>query len=255
MKNRPLVLVLLSLIHFSEPLLKIFYFKAKTHFELTTILSNVMTFNAENIVGFIDFWLVFPLGGLALLSIKRWSFPLFIAVQLYSVTGFLTYQKFSWPYFAETPFYSSFLLLIMNSLLIVYVSLPEVRQLFFNQSMRWWETRARYTLRLPLTLWHTNPSKLEKACLTNISDSGAFILTNKKVDLGEYIHINISFLDHHVTVKGLVVRSQYFDGNQGVGVRFIYTTPFSIIKFKTRSLVRTIKKHQLQSNALVRNLI
>jgi hypothetical protein len=254
MKNRPLVLVILGLLHFLEPLLKIFYFKAKTHFALLTILNNVTTVSPDNIKGLIDFWFIFPLGGIALITVKKWSYPLFISVQIYSVLNHLMYQKFAWPYFAETPFYSSFVILVLNTLLIIYVSLPEVRQLFFNQNMRWWETRIRYALKIPINLWHTNPDKLEQACLTNISDTGAFLLHNKEIEIGEYINLNISFLDQHVTVRGLVVRSQFQDGNKGVGVRFIHTTPFSITKFKIRSLVSMIKSFQ-KSNEKLSNAI
>ena len=241
MKNRPLILVILSLLHFCEPLLKIFYFKTKTHFDLMMILNNLTTYNIENIKGLFDFWFVFPIGGIALITVRKWSYPLFITVQIYSVLTHITYQKFAWPYFAETPFYSSFALLIMNTLLIIYVSLPEVRQLFFNKSMRWWETRIRHTLQLPITIWHNNPQKLEKASLMNISDTGAFLHYNKEVELGDIINLNISFLDQHVTVKGLVVRNQFQDGAKGFGVRFTHKTPLSISKFKIRSLVRMVK--------------
>lgn len=248
MKNRPLILVILSFLHFFEPLLKIFYFKAKTHFDLMTIITNVTTTSDGNIKGLIDFWLVFPLAGVALMSVKRWAYPLFISVQIYSVITHLSYERFSWPYFAEVPFYSSFFLLVMNTILIVYVSLPEVRQLFFNKHMRWWETRIRYSIKIPVTLWHTNPDKLEQACLVNISDTGAFLLHNKEIEIGEYIHLNISFLDQHVQVKGQVVRSQFDNGQKGVGVRFIHKTPFAIAKFKVRHLVKTIKKYQKNQN-------
>ncbi len=255
MKNRPLILIILGCLHFLEPLFKIFYFKAKTQFDLLTILNNLTTFSHDNMKGLVDFWLIFPLAGIALLSVKKWSYPLFISIQAYSVINYLTYEKFTWPYFTKVPLYSSFFLLVLNTFFIIYVSLPEVRQLFFNQKMRWWETRIRYSLKIPITLWQNNPEESERAYLNNISETGAFLVYNKEVDLGEYIHFNLTFLDQNLQIKGKVVRIQPHGVQRGIGIRFSYQTALSPNKFKVRSLIRAIKRFQKKNPSNLSNVL
>ncbi len=244
MKNRPLLILVMGIMHLLEPVFKIFYFKTKTHFDLGIILSNVTFVEAASIKGLIDFWLIFPLAGLALLSVKRYAWYLFVAIQGYSIITHLTYERFAWPYFAEVPFYSSITLLVLNILLIVYVSLPEIRMLFFEKSNRWWETRTRYAFTLPIKLWYTNPEKQEQACLLNISETGALVRFNRDIELKEFVHLEISFQDISVQVKALVVRDDLRNGQKSYGVKFVYDTPVAMSKFKVKKLVK--KLNQLQ---------
>jgi hypothetical protein len=131
MKERPLLITVVAFMHILEPLFKIFYFQTKTNFDLSIILSNVTTFEAIGLKGLIDFWLIFPLAGIALLSVKKYAWYFFVTTQAYSIVTHLTYESFSWPYFSEVPFFSSVLLILTNLFLIVYVSVPEIRMLFF----------------------------------------------------------------------------------------------------------------------------
>ncbi|MCO4794262.1 MAG: PilZ domain-containing protein [Bacteriovoracaceae bacterium] len=252
MKNRPLLIVLLGVLHLLEPIFKVFYFKTKTHFDLVTILSNLTYVEISSLKGLVDFWLVFPIAGLALLSVKRIAWYFFISIQFYSIITHLTYQRFAWPYFAEVPFFSSVFLLIMNFILIIYICLPEVRMLFFEKSNRWWETRTRYAFTLPIKLWHTNPEKLEQACLLNLSETGALIRFNRDIDLKEFVHLEISFQDIKVQVKGLIVRDDFRSGQKSYGIKFVYDTPVSINKFKLKKIVRELHKlHKVGSNITI----
>lgn len=252
MKSRPLLILIMGTLHLLEPVLKIFYFKTKTHFDVLTILSNVTYVEVSSVKGLIDFWLIFPLAGLALLSVKKWAWHFFVAIQFYSIITHLTYERFAWPYFAEVPFYSSVILLVMNILLIVYISLPEVKMLFFEKTNRWWETRTRYAFTLPITLWYTNPEKLEQACLLNISDTGALIRFNRDIELKEFVNLNISFQDVQVQVKALVVRDDFRSGQKAYGVKFVYDTPVALNKFKVKKLVKILNQlHKLGSNVSI----
>ena len=118
MKNRPFIFILIAFFHIIEPLIKLAYFKAITPFSLGTIISNISQIHSFKEV--IEFWFLFPLGGLALLGVKRWSYPIFVGVQLYNIYGHMTYEKYTWPYVSEVPFASGIILLFINSLIIIY---------------------------------------------------------------------------------------------------------------------------------------
>ena len=113
MKERPLLIIVMAILHILEPLFKIFYFKTKTNFDLSIILSNVTTFETIGLKGLIDFWLIFPFAGIALLSVKKYAWYFFVLTQAYSIVTHLTYERFSWPYFSEIPFFLSVLLIMI----------------------------------------------------------------------------------------------------------------------------------------------
>ena len=163
MKERPLLIIVMAILHILEPLFKIFYFKTKTNFDLSIILSNVTTFETIGMKGLIDFWLIFPFAGIALLSVKKYAWYFFVLTQAYSIVTHLTYERFSWPYFSEVPFFLTVLLIVTNFFLIIYVSEPKIRMLFFEKNNRWWETNTRYKFIHPIKFWHTNPEKTEMA--------------------------------------------------------------------------------------------
>lgn len=238
MKKKPTIFIVLGLLHLIEPLFKVMYFKASTSFEWPIILTNLMALS--NPLDVFHFWFLFPVAGIALLSVKKWSHPLFISIQAYSIYIHLTYEKFTWPYVAEAPFLSSLLLLTMNTLLIVYFLTPHVRRPFFDKEIRWWEHHRRYAHPFPCTFSLNNPNKLEDAYVLNISYSGAFINTQEILEDGQVIHLNLSFENVHFSVKAEKVSSHAFGGSMGIGVRFVYSSIWERIKMKR--LIKAISK-------------
>lgn len=238
MKHRPLIFIMIAALHLLEPIIKVLYFKATTPFSFSTIVTNIS--QIHNYREVFEFWFLFPLGGLALLGVKRWSYPVFVGVQIYSIYSHMTYEKYTWPYVSEVPFASSLVLLFINGLIIIYFAFPDVRRPFFDKTIRWWETRTRYSMRLPLTFTYNNPDKLIDAEVLNISQSGAFINYKGVVDTGDLIKIHFNYKDMNITIDGEVRSNHAFDGERGIGVKFKFTNIWENLYM--RKMVRQISK-------------
>lgn len=167
-----------------------------------------------------DFWFLFPIGGLALLSVKKWSYPIFVGVQVYNIYAHLTYEQYTWPYVNDSPFVTSLALLIVNALVIAYFALPAVRRPFFDKSVRWWETRQRYKMRIPLSFHNIDENRPSRCDILNISQSGIFINTRKDLAIGSEIKMNFVYKDFEISLFGVVKSQHYFNDEPGSGVEF-----------------------------------
>lgn len=238
MKKKPLLFTVLAIAHFLEPLIKIFYFKVTTSFSFSTIIENIAQIEAPRDI--FDFWFLFPLGGLALISVKKWSYPIFVGVQAYSIFAHLTYEKYTWPYVSEVPFVSSLGLLFMNALIICYFALPDVRRPFFDQSVRWWETRKRYGLRIPMSFSLIENNRSYNCDILNISQSGVFLSNHQDIKIGSEIKMNILYKDFAISVTGKVKSHHCFEKEPGIGVKFIFTNIWENLYM--RKVIRQISK-------------
>ncbi len=246
MKNRPLIFILIAFFHIIEPLIKLAYFKAITPFSLGTIISNISQIHSLKEV--LEFWFLFPLGGLALLGVKKWSYPIFVGVQIYNIYGHLTYEKYTWPYVSEIPFASGLILLFINSLIIIYFALPDVRRPFFDKSMRWWETRTRYAMKIPVTFTYANPNTLLDGVIENISQTGVFINHKNIIDVDSEIKLNINYNDLSITLKGKVVAHHAFKGQRGMGVQLEFENIWE--KLYIRKIIGEIR-HDIKKQSKV----
>lgn len=237
MHKRPLLFIIIGVLHLIEPLIKILYFKFTTPFGLATILSNISSIDDPR--AFFEFWLLFPIGGIALLGVKRWSYPIFVGVQFYNIWSHLNYQSFTWPYVSEVPFFSSLVLLVINIMIIIYFALPDVRRPFFDRRMRWWETSTRYQLRIPITAILGNGH--EYRCeIINISRTGAFINLDHPLEIHQMISLKISYQDIDLKLQSKNMSNHQVGGENGHGVQFEFDNIWQ--NMEMRKMVSAIKK-------------
>ena len=250
MKHRPLPFVILAILHLIEPLLKIAYFKATTHFPVMEIIENISHLNATRAV--FEFWFLFPIGGIALLGVKRWSYPVFVSVQMYSIYSHLSYEAFTWPYASSTPQWPSLFILACNVAMIIYFLLPEIRKPFFNKEDRWWEHRERYSIRIPCSYTLSSGNALKDAEVLNISHSGAFITLPEAEEIcGEKMIINITFLNDNICLNAKVISYHEFDDELGFGVAFQYDNIWEKLYMTKiiKMISKAAKKHHAQQLA------
>jgi hypothetical protein len=208
----------------------VFYLKLQTGFDWE-ILSRTI-FGIEGIVSNFEFWALFPLAGYALLSVRSWSFFFFISLQAYSLFAFFTYEKFTWPYVAETPHISSTLLLIFNSALVFYFMAPANRRPFWNKTRNLWRNTSRYATSLR-TQYKLGSNKITTT-VTNISETGAYFTTTKSLPIGHKMQIDIPINGEVKSIDAIVRRSQdtahekYF----GYGIEFDYKTKADKVELK-----------------------
>jgi hypothetical protein len=244
MKKKPLLFIALALAHFLEPIIKLIYFKMTTSFSFATIINNISQIQSTREV--FDFWLLFPLGGFALITVKKWSYPIFVGVQAYSIFSHLTYEQYTWPYVSEFPFISSLAILTMNALIIFYFALPDVRKPFFDKSIRWWETRKRYSMRIPMNFAAVGNKRSYNCDILNISQSGVFLGSHHDLEVGTDIKMNILYKDYAITVIGQIKSHHNFENEQGFGVKFRFENIWENLYM--RKVVRQISKDTNQEN-------
>ncbi len=203
-----------------EPVLKILYLKVNTAFDWEILARTI--FSIEGFANNFEFWGLFPLAGYALLSVSAWSFLFFIGLQVYALYAYFSYEKFTWPYVAESPFISVSFLLAINTALVLYFAVPANRRPYWNQMRRIWRNTARYTTNLKSQFkWG---EKQVGTTITNISETGAYFTSAEGLDIGQKMQIKIPINGELKELEAVVRRAQdtAHESYTGYGVEFNY---------------------------------
>ena len=230
MKQKPLLFTILMILCLIEPLIKIFYFKALTHFDLPVIMANLMA--RTSIKEIFDFWLVFPIAGLALLKIRSWSYFVFLSCLAYVIYSFVTYESYTWPYNSETPFFYNQVIVVIAIIILIAFMIPQVRRPFFDKRVRWWEPKTRYIVNITCRVQGKNivfPSEI-----LDISKTGAFLRESSYFNIGDELAIEFKYLGQNFNLPVQVMSQHVSRGQAGVGVRFLFQSlrqNLSVAKF------------------------
>ncbi len=220
MKNKPLIFTILSILCFIEPAIKILYFKAMTGFDFLVIFANLKARNS--FIEVIDFWLIFPIAGLLITKLRKWSYFSFMGILAYIIYNILTYEKYTWPYNSDSPFLYHYLVALTSTAVFLYFLSPKAREPFFDRRVRWWEPKTRYNVQITCKLHSSHvvfPSEI-----LNISQTGAFILGSKYTKVGDKLLMEFNFLGQHITVPVEVMNEHSINNLAGFGVRFKFST-------------------------------
>jgi hypothetical protein len=222
MNSRPRLFVWLALAHFFEPLFKVLWMKIDTQFSWALVINNLM--QMEGIKNWFEFWFLFPLGAVALLSVRSWSYFVFMGVQLYSIYSIAFYEKFTWPYVAERPFLFTWLLVIFNAAIVLYFALPNIRRPFFDRRLRWWQARQRYGAEIACEVDIMGPLGSITTKILNISQSGAFLELKEGMVIGRPIKLTFHWYNETFSLNGMIVNRHVYNGIEGLGVAFHFAT-------------------------------
>lgn len=238
MKNKPLIFTVLSILCFIEPVVKVLYFKATTDFDFAVIFANITARNS--FVDVVDFWFIFPIAGLLVMRLRKWSYFSFMAVLGYINYTLFTYEKFTWPYNSATPFFYNYFVAIASAAVFMVFLSPKIREPYFDRRVRFWEWKTRYDVRIHCKLQGdhlTFPSEI-----LNISQSGAFVLESKYMNVGDRLLMEFNFLGQSMSFPVEVVNKHSVKKQQGFGLQFKFTSfRESIMMAK---LIKVLKKSQ-----------
>lgn len=210
MKTRPWPIIILAVIQFLMPLFSII-----TNAFLVKV-SPLMYFNAliEVKAGWelIEFFALFPIAGISIFLMKKWSYPVFLAVMGWTLFSNIAiymrdYQGVMSPWVIVG-------FTLINVLFVSYYLLPAVRQIYFNRQLRWWESQPRFVIDFSATV--ETGGQTEPCTLRDISEGGAFIETTRKLTTGDTITLKMPLFGVELPVEGTVVHT----GNAGFGIRF-----------------------------------
>lgn len=217
MKHRPLLIWTIVLIHFCEPLLKTALLSLMNSVPLMDIIRDSQVHGMRETM---EYWLLFPIGGIALLLMRNWSFWLFIGVQAYSIIALATQNAHSLAQASANPHLATLALVFANVIFIFYIFAPNIRDLFFDSHTRRWEVRSRHRLTIPCSLKMEGQTEHIEVEIKNISETGAFILAPLDLPREEPVLMHFKFYNLHFTTWAKIVHAHEIAGEKGLGVQF-----------------------------------
>jgi hypothetical protein len=135
MKNKPFIFTLLSVLCLIKSLIKVLYFKVSTQFDFLVIFASLLARDSFREV--VDFWLIFPIAGPLILKLRPWTYFALLGVLLYINYNIFTYERYTWPYNSDSPFFYNYAVALLSVAVFVYFLSPTVRQPFFDRRVRW----------------------------------------------------------------------------------------------------------------------
>lgn len=218
--------------------MKVLYFKVVTHFDFLIIFANLR--NHEGFLEVVDFWLVFPLAGLLILKLRRWTYFGFLALLSYNVFRIVTYERYSWPYYSDSPFAYNYLVVAFSVVVFLYFLSPTARKPFFDRRMRWWETMKRYAAEADCKLRNEDSHFTSK--VLNISKNGVFIQYSAFLPQGTVFLLRFEIEGESFDLPVEITSRHDYGERHGYGVRFLF--PSFQERLRISRVVNRLKKKQ-----------
>ncbi len=240
-KKRPLGYTILSILFLIEPIIKIVHLKIVTGFSISVLINTILGW--KNMIQVVEYFLLFPLAGVALFKIRRFSYVLLIMIQVYGLLKIFSFEPYSWPYFTKEPILLILGFVVVNLFVLLYLLHPQNRKPFFDATIRWWESKTRYMVDFPCQCHSvTTEGEVGKESfdlkVLNISQSGAFI-KGDQYKKGDQVQLSFQLLDKLYSLNGTVMSVHPFKDSMGMGIQF-KTPGFSL--FSNIGLIFDLKK-------------
>jgi len=170
MKRKPWALIIIALLHIFSPIGNII---ANSYLANVTVPIYVRAlFSPEELFRTSIFLFIPVIGGFLIYSCKKWSYYLYML--LMTIPFIYSYNSWQSQPNQNLGIYLIIFYLI-NLLVVGYFVLPQVRLVYFDPRLRWWETKPRYTAEFETDInWIDQNAKGE---IKNISEGGIFIQT------------------------------------------------------------------------------
>lgn len=215
MKIKPWPIIILAIFNFLSPLGNVLL---SAHLEKISVALYLKELAHGG-----TYWDILPLliapwlSAFAVFSVKEWSFSVFMSVVVFQ-TGNVLYQYYKLPELLTLP--TALSLSAINAAFGYYFLLPEVRTIYRNKDLRWWERKPRYEITLKCRIQTSKKSELQ-ALIVDLSEGGALLKlkAEEKLEKDEMIELRFSHSDRMTLIRAKVV---YCRGDGGVGVQFIH---------------------------------
>lgn len=189
MKRKPWPLIIIALLHVLSPIGNII---ANSFLAKISILLYIKALLTPNELLRTTIFLLIPVvGGFLIYLCKKWSYYLYLLIM---IIPFL-YSYYSWqsqPNQNLGIYLISFYLI--NIIVVGYFVLPQVRVVYFDPRLRWWETKPRYAAEFETEVkWIDQKTKGE---IKNISESGIFLQTSLELNQNARVEISFKFNNH-----------------------------------------------------------
>jgi len=221
MEHKPWPLIILAFIHIIEPITKINFYSL--YYQLTPLEVVLRVYQSNTAIQIFEFFLLFPIAGLALFAVKKWSYLVFFIAEIWVLTINFSYLNdlYQTNQMMMLGFFVSFT--ILNLVFVSYLLLPAVRNAYLHPRTRWWESKPRYSVNFDCKV-----DGKSIGTIRNISSGGVFIETDSKLLIKSKLMIEFNLSIESETVKirtrSFVLNKFEINNTQGYGAKFIETT-------------------------------
>ncbi len=231
MLNRPFILKLFSIILILNPILRVIFLSIEKEFGIFDVLTRSISLPFYD---FFNFWILFPISSIFLLYPNTFTFVFFIIIQIYSLIIHIGYESYSWPYLSKTPSIASLILLFINLITTLYFILSdEMRKIFFDKYIRWWERPSRYTINEPCFV-NIN-SHVIHGILKDLSSDGSLLELESAISDKDKFKIEFDILDINISLNARIIRNITNEGFFRYGIQFQFKN--FLEKFKINILI------------------
>ena len=213
MYYRPWPLIVIAILHILEPVTKIIYYSIMQQLSPISIITNQIQSNDP--VHIFGFFFLFPIAGLAIYAVKRWSLGVFLGAQCWALVANFSQLSF----LVESSQYGKFgtiiFFAVLNAVVVTYFMIPAVRTAYMDPKLRWWEAFPRYYIE-----WSCSYANNEEGVVKNISKGGMFIKPKNGYEKEGIVPISFTYAGKKHELSGRVIHNFTFEGEKGFGVEF-----------------------------------
>lgn len=242
MKHKPIQFIVLAILQALTPFSNVALACWNYHQSPLWVIQHML---ASGTWSSLFFFALGPLTGVAILTVRGWSYAIICASALWCMVANLL----AWH--AHPEMVSVRLLLSVEALpvlLLGYFLAPTTRALFFHPSIRWWEVKPRYEF-LCGTVCHRGAEELI-AITRNISQGGVFLQTESELVRGETLMLELVHDGEQIRVPTRIVYRM--TEQNGYGAQFVHT-PTS--RRQVRRLTQALERARVSRIPARRNLV
>lgn len=246
MNRKPWPIIIISILFFFIPVLNIVgtYFSLDVSVPFFSAYMDSLIFLPENRVPLLIMILPSFAAGIALYAIKKWSYPVF-----FTAMSVLTYEIFkNYSLGMDTP--TTLLCVVMpmtiNMGYCFYFLLPNVRAVYYNPRLRWWESKPRYVFSSNIKI--SIDGVMTEGRMSNISQGGILAILPKLMPIQSVTNLHMSLEGMEMVV---LVRVAYCkEDHVSHGLQFI-----GMSKDKKKFMVKFIRKLEVEKCELTRPVL
>lgn len=209
MKTKPWPLIVIAILHLLSPVGNIIVNSYLANVSINRYIQAL--FSEDELFRTAIFLLIPILGGALIYQCKRWSYNLYLII----MTIPFIYSYLSWeskPTLQLGVFLG--LAYLVNLFVVGYFILPQVRKVYFDPRLRWWETKPRFSTEFSSVIKWMDESF--NGNIKNISEGGLFIETNKKINTNARIFLECEKFGFNLF--GEVMYCKPLNNNYGYGI-------------------------------------
>jgi hypothetical protein len=232
MKNKPWPILILALIHLFMPIFNLLL--NSTLIQSGPIEYAKLFVDIKSWYEIFDFFLLYPIVGISIFLMKKWSYLFFLLATLwtFSMNSYLWLTGNTPP----IPFWLFPLVSLINVAFATYFLLPAVRRLYFDQRLKWWESKPRFEIQIPANIKSSLDTPIT---ICDLSEGGAFVKTTEIIQLSEEAFFEFTYEGYNCSIPFEVVHQKEMQANEyGLGLKFLHNND----SFKQiRSMLKQLK--------------